>query len=616
MTLIRTAIAASLCSLNAYANTCVPLQAGATDQTVYVEFIDESTGIPNSSLAFNSTGIDLEYVRSGDAAVDITEATQTANGAHSDGGFVSVGHGRYRLDLPDAAVASGVPQVVVQGVITGYIMLPCVVALSPPVDVVEWGGTSISTPPAVNATQISGDSAVADAVEAAWDGTAGSAWPLGIVDKGTAAGATATTIDLRSAVTFADDELIGSIVCVTSASAGAGQCRLITDYANTNDRATVDTWTTTPTGTITYQVIANANGASGALTAADVWSYVGGRTLTALDEDNTTIDLNATQVALAAGSINEAAFATTAGTFYPLGIIDQGTAQAATSTTLQLRAAASFANDEIIGATCIITGGSTGVGQSRTVTDYVSSSDTATVDAWTTTPTGTIEYKCYGTAPSQSGSSLTQADIRTAVGLASANLDTQLATIDSNVDAILVDTGTTLQAEVDGIQADVEDLQARTPAALVGGRMDASVGAMAADVMTAAAAAASLTTELQSGLSTLDAAGVRTAVGLASANLDTQLDALPTAVENATEALARQRILTGTCDSGSTTTCVDDALTQAAEAQLDDRLICFDDSWCALITGFTPGTDTVTTTKTAPSTRSGKAYTIFPATAQ
>jgi hypothetical protein len=38
----------------------------------------------------------------------------------------------------------------------------------------------------------------------------------------------------------------------------------------------------------------------------------------------------------------------------------------------------------------------------------------------------------------------------------------------------------------------------------------------------------------QAGLSTLDAAGVRTAVGLASANLDTQLDALPTNAELAT----------------------------------------------------------------------------------
>jgi hypothetical protein len=60
--------------------------------------------------------------------------------------------------------------------------------------------------------------------------------------------------------------------------------------------------------------------------------------------------------------------------------------------------------------------------------------------------------------------------------------------------AILVDTGTTLDA--------------RIPAALVGGRMDSSTGAMAANVMTAAAAAADLTTELQSGLATAAALDV------------------------------------------------------------------------------------------------------------
>lgn len=42
-----------------------------------------------------------------------------------------------------------------------------------------------------------------------------------------------------------------------------------------------------------------------------------------------------------------------------------------------------------------------------------------------------------------------------------------------------------------------------------------------------------------SSRSTLDAAGIRTAVGLASANLDTQLDTLPTAAENADALLGR-----------------------------------------------------------------------------
>jgi hypothetical protein len=54
---------------------------------------------------------------------------------------------------------------------------------------------------------------------------------------------------------------------------------------------------------------------------------------------------------------------------------------------------------------------------------------------------------------------------------------TNVAALATNVDAILTDTGTTLQAELDGIQADTEDIQARLPAALVGGRIDATVDA-------------------------------------------------------------------------------------------------------------------------------------------
>lgn len=89
------------------------------------------------------------------------------------------------------------------------------------------------------------------------------------------------------------------------------------------------------------------------------------------------------------------------------------------------------------------------------------------------------------------------------------------------------------------IIADTNDIQSRLPAALVSGRIDASVGAMATDVLTSTALAASAVTEIQTGLSTLDAAGVRSAVGLASANLDTQLDAIPTANENADALLKR-----------------------------------------------------------------------------
>ncbi len=91
---------------------------------------------------------------------------------------------------------------------------------------------------------------------------------------------------------------------------------------------------------------------------------------------------------------------------------------------------------------------------------------------------------------------------------AGASVSADIAAVKVDTAAILVDTGTTLDA--------------RIPAALVSGRMDVSVGAMAANVMTAAAAAADLTTELQSGVAT--AANLATVAGY----LDTEIAAIIT----------------------------------------------------------------------------------------
>lgn len=96
--------------------------------------------------------------------------------------------------------------------------------------------------------------------------------------------------------------------------------------------------------------------------------------------------------------------------------------------------------------------------------------------------------------------------------------------------------------------ADVKE-NAGTAITSASGIQEVKVASIAANAITAAAIATDAIdadalktdaiTEIQSGLSTLDAGGVRTAVGLASANLDTQLDALPTATENADALLKR-----------------------------------------------------------------------------
>jgi hypothetical protein len=64
----------------------------------------------------------------------------------------------------------------------------------------------------------------------------------------------------------------------------------------------------------------------------------------------------------------------------------------------------------------------------------------------------------------------------------------------------VVTTGVATAAEAAAIQADTNDIQTRLPATLVGGRIDASVGAMASDVITAAALATDAVTEIVAGV--------------------------------------------------------------------------------------------------------------------
>jgi hypothetical protein len=216
-----------------------------------------------------------------------------------------------------------------------------------------------------------------------------------------------------------------------------------------------------------------------------------------------------------------------------LGISDNGTAQAVSGTTIQLRSAAAFPDSNPVGQTVMLTSGSNS-GATAIIESYVSATDTATFTSWSggVSPTGTPNYVVFGTAAG-TGGGLDAAGVRSAIGLASANLDTQLAAIDDLVDTevaaiysrIGAPVGASISADIAAVQSDTNDIQTRIPAALVSGRIDASVGAMAANVMTAAAAASDLTTELQSGLAT--AAALSTVAGY----LDTEVAAILAAVD-------------------------------------------------------------------------------------
>jgi hypothetical protein len=92
--------------------------AGSTDVTVYVRGFTASTGLPYTAGAHNTSGLTINQIRNKAAAVSISPVTQTAAGAHTDGGFVHIAGGLYRVDTTDASVLTGADsaQIVVFGV--------------------------------------------------------------------------------------------------------------------------------------------------------------------------------------------------------------------------------------------------------------------------------------------------------------------------------------------------------------------------------------------------------------------------------------------------------------------------------------------------------------------
>jgi len=149
---------------------------------------------------------------------------------------------------------------------------------------------------------------------------------------------------------------------------------------------------------------------------------------------------------------------------------------------------------------------------------------------------------------------LDAAGTRSALGLASANLDTQLdalPTAAENASAVRSNLTTEL-GRIDvaistrGTGTALDAAGVRSAIGLAAANLDTQIDALPTAAENAAAVRSNLTTELgridaatstrlasTSYTAPLDASGTRAAVGLASANLDTQLADLPTAGENA-----------------------------------------------------------------------------------
>jgi hypothetical protein len=94
------------------------IKKDSTDQTVYFHLRDDDDGLSKTGLVYNSAGAIASYIRTRGTRTAISLATlAAADSAHSDGGFKEVdgtnAKGLYRLDVPDAAFATGVDEVII-----------------------------------------------------------------------------------------------------------------------------------------------------------------------------------------------------------------------------------------------------------------------------------------------------------------------------------------------------------------------------------------------------------------------------------------------------------------------------------------------------------------------
>lgn len=216
----------------------------------------------------------------------------------------------------------------------------------------------------------------------------------------------------------------------------------------------------------------------------------------------------------------------TAGTYgQVLQPMRASTAQAGVAGTITLDASASATNSLYNGCIIAITSG-TGAGQTRLITAYVGATKVASITPnWTTNPDSTSIFVILpygyvaGLVSAVSGAITTSsfaAGAIDAAAIADGAIDAATFAAGAiNAAAIATDAITAAKIAADAIgaselaadavteiqsglatssalatvQADTDDIQTRLPAALVGGRIDSSVGAMASAVVTAAAIA-------------------------------------------------------------------------------------------------------------------------------
>jgi hypothetical protein len=223
------------------------IMVGSVDVTLSFRIPDATSpsGAGLTGLVFNTSGLTAYYFRERSAGVQITLATQTVTGAHSDGGFVEISAlnlpGHYRLDLPDAAVAAGASFVVVE--LKGAANMVPISTLVPLVGY----DPSLAIPTAAQiATAVAAPSAATIAASVLGR--------VGVIRSGTAQGGDGTHIQLDAGASAVDDVYNG-LLCMVVGGPGVGQVRVVEDYVGATKQALVTAWATNPDNTSKFVLV-------------------------------------------------------------------------------------------------------------------------------------------------------------------------------------------------------------------------------------------------------------------------------------------------------------------------------------------------------------------------
>lgn len=523
----------------------------SVDQSVVIRIIDSSDGTPETGVEHNSAGIDLWYRREGATQTAIVEAALGAlDAAHADGGIEHMGHGYYRLDLPDAAVATGVDGVMVGGTVTGMIVIGCYVPLiealltaagivnewesqsqADPsgfhVNVMEWLSQACATPtangvPEVDLTHIMGT----------------------ILTEGGAGRLAAAFIKLFDVVApllvasdvmrGTDSSLLAANVNVSGGVVEANVEQIMDDVQSATDlKDLVDAGYDPATNKIQGVVLVDTTtantdmvGTNNALLAANVNVAAG------------VVESNLKQIDGVAQSMTDLKDFVDAG-YDPATNKVEGVKTVDTTTT----------NTDMVGtnnaalASVCTEARLAELDAGNLPTDIAAvKTDTANIETDTQDIQSRIPAALIGGKMDSDVSNM-QNGVVTAAAIATDAVDADAIAADAVAE---IQAGLATAANQANIEADTQDIQSRLPAALVGGRMDSDIGNIQNNAITAAsintdaidadAIAAGAVTEIQAGLSTHSAADVDTVLtGTHGAGSWAPGAVAPTAVQNRQE---------------------------------------------------------------------------------